>query len=324
MKLNQAALLFTLCLALLFGCSYVPEKSQQVVEKKQKTDSKIETYAYSGVFGLIQEKYGNRLVFVTTTKSKKKKLYQLIVSDADSNNPKIITSSYEPIMSPAWSPDGKKIAYVSFENKYAGIYIQTLTTGKRIKVAFFKGINGAPSFSPDGSRLALTLSKDGSPDIYVLNLADQSLKKVTKSNSIATEPTWSPDGSTIVYTSDINGTPQLYKVPSIGGKSSRLTFQGKYNAGAEFSADGKKITLVHADKRGYKIAILDLASGTINPLTSGNKDESPSFSPNSEMILYVSRKGNQSVLSTVSVDGKTHQDLAYNKSADIREPTWSP
>ncbi|MCF6203846.1 MAG: hypothetical protein L3J59_09280 [Methylococcaceae bacterium] len=323
MRFKKIALLFTVSSIFLIGCSPVKEKRQKVVINKQTIDKEIEVFAYSGTSELTKNKPGSHLVFVTTTKSKKKKLYQLVVANVDSTNPKIIASSSEPIMSPAWSPNGKKIAYVSFENRHSGVFIQTLLTGKRTKVAFFKGINSSPSFSPDGSQLALTLSKDGSPNIYVLNLVDLSLKKVTNIKSIATEPAWSPDGSMIVYTSDQTGTPQLYKVPSTGGKSSRLTFKGNYNAGADFSADGKKIAMVHAKNNAFKIAVMDLASGTINLLTTGKWDESPSFSPDGEKVLYVSGKGNKNLLSTVSVDGKNQQNLTI-KSNEVREPAWSP
>lgn len=324
MRFIKIALLFTVSIIILIGCGSVQEKRQKVVINKKKIDieKEIETFAYSDPSELAKDKQGSRLIFVTTTQSKKKKQYQLVVTNTDSTNPKTIASSSEPIMSPAWSPDGKKIAYVSFENKHSGIFIQTLLTGERKKVAFFKGINGSPSFSPDGSQLALTLSKDGSPDIFILNLTDYSLKNITNSKSIATEPTWSPDGSIIVYTSGQNGTPQLYKVSSAGGKSSRLTFKGNYNAGAEFSADGKKIAMVHSNNNGYKIAVMDLASSTISSLTAGKGDESPSFSPDGKTVLYVSGKGNKKMLSTVSIDGLIQQDLTF-KSNDIREPAWS-
>lgn len=277
---------------------------------------------YEEILG-IPGAFNTQIAFVSVEGTRSNRVYKLQLADADGRNPQSMLTSPRPILSPSWAPDGVRIAYVSFENKRrSAIYIQDRQKGSRKKVISQPGINGAPSWSPDGTRLAITLSFEGNPEIYVYDVNSGKRSRVTKSASIDTEPVWL-DNNTILFTSDRSGGPQIYQIPSRGGRAKRITFEGKYNASATVSTDGASLAFVHGNDLGYQIATIDLASGLFQIISDGSLDESPSFAPNGQMILYATESNGRGALAAVSLDGSVVQRLTLD-SGGVREPAWSP
>ncbi|MDX1460850.1 MAG: Tol-Pal system beta propeller repeat protein TolB [Xanthomonadales bacterium] len=267
--------------------------------------------------------FSTRIAYVSATPDGDGTHYELVVADADGFNPQSIVGSPEPLLSPAWSPDGSRIAYVSFEKGNSAIYVQEVATGARELVSSSRGINGAPAFSPDGRFMAMTLSKSGNPEIYVRDLATGRDRQLTNHWAIDTEPAWSPDAEQIYWTSDRGGKPQIYRVAAEGGAAERVTLMGEYNARASIARNGRLIAVAHGRGNEYRIGVWDLETERMNILTPGVLDESPSFAPNDSMILYATREGDRGVLMAVSADGNVRQRLILSEG-DVREPAWSP
>ncbi|KAI5914144.1 Tol-Pal system beta propeller repeat protein TolB [Thauera sp. 2A1] len=248
--------------------------------------------------------------------------YELQVADADGMNAATALRSREPIISPAWSPDGQRLAYVSFEQKKPIVYVHTLATGQRRVVANFKGSNSAPAWSPDGSQLAVVLTKDGLSQLYAINADGSGVRRLASSAGIDTEPAWAADGN-IYFTSDRGGSPQIYRVSSTGGSAQRVTFDGSYNVTPRPSPDGRQLAFITRNNGRFQVAIQDVASKQTTILTDSARDESPSFAPNGRMILYATESGGRGVLAAVSSDGRVKQRLTV-QAADVREPAWGP
>jgi TolB protein len=264
--------------------------------------------------------FASRIAYITKTG----KRYALQVADADGYNPQTVVSSNEPIISPVWSPDGTKLAYVSFEKKKPIIFVQSLTSGSRAVLANYKGNNSAPAWSPDGSKLAIVLTYGANSQVYTVDAGGGGLKQLTKSSAIDTEPTFSPDGNWIYFSSDRGGRPQIYKVAADGGVPTRVTFEGNYNVSPRFSPDGKSLAYIRNDGGKFRVALQDMASGQVQLLTEGSQDESPSFAPNGRVILYATKVGGRGALAAVSSDGKVRQRLKESTGGDVREPAWGP
>jgi len=285
----------------------------------------ISDQAYEKLTG-VKGAFSTRILYVTAERfSATNTRYTLQRADYDGARSVTLLQSREPILSPRFAPDGKRIAYVSFEQQRPRIFLQYIDTGRREQLTNFEGLNGAPAFSPDGNRLAFVLSKDGNPEIYVMDLGSRAIRRVTNDSAIDTEPFWGKDGQTIYFTSDRSGKPQIYKTSVSGGGAERVTFVGNYNANPKLSADEKTLVMVHRQEgfTNFQIAAQDLQRGSVRVLSNTSLNDSPTVAPNGTMLIYATRQQDRGVLMLVSINGRVRIPLP-TAQGDVREPSWSP
>jgi TolB protein len=288
-------------------------------DQARATAHRIADFVYEKLLG-EKGTFSTRIAYVV----KRGNRYELQIADADGAGEETALASFEPIISPAWSPDGRRLAYVSFENKKPVVYVHSLLDGKRQVAANFRGSNSAPAWAPDGKTLAVSLSREGGSQIFLINPDGSGLRRLTSSTAIDTEPRYSPDGKWIYFTSDRGGSPQVYRMPASGGEPQRVTFEGSYNVSPRLSPDGKTLAYITRNGGKFQVALLDLANRQVQIITESDRDESPSFAPNGRMILHAAVINGRGVLSAVSADGRFKQRLTGASGADVREPAWGP
>jgi TolB protein len=274
---------------------------------------------------IYQKLTGERGVFATRMAyvTKAGPRYSLVIADADGESAKVALTSPEPIISPAWAPNGREIAYVSFESRKATVRIQDVQTGARRVLADFKGTNSAPAWSPDGQQLALSLSREGGTQLFVINRDGSGLKRLTQSSAIDTEACYSPDGRSIYFVSDRGGGPQVYRMPAGGGTAERVTFSGNYNISPAISPDGRTLAFITRVNGAFRLCVMDLGTGQVQQISEGSDDESPAFAPSGKLLVYATRAGGKEALMTTTLDGKIKTPLLVTL-VEVREPTWGP